>query len=198
MPNDEKHTAQLKLQAGSLEHKFTHRPKNPFCKVCQKTKMLVCQKTKMLALRARNRGGSSTIFSNKFGDHVAIDHIVTKDLRDFGIEGEKVAVVVKDVFTNFRYVYPSATKAGEEVYESLLHYFKVDDEVGIVYSDNAPELENATPKFRVRRNTSCPYVDESKAVVEREIRTVLEGILVLPGQDVAFGCATPRDGLESQ
>ena len=41
----------------------------------------------------------------------------------------------------------SATKAGEEVNESLLHYFKVDDEVGIVYSDNAPELENATSKF---------------------------------------------------
>ena len=46
---------------------------------------------------------------------------MTKDLRDFGIEGEKVALVVKDVFTSFRYVYPSSTKAGEEVYESLLH-----------------------------------------------------------------------------
>ena len=29
---------------------------------------------------------------------MTIDHIVTKDLRDFGIEGEKVALVVKDVF----------------------------------------------------------------------------------------------------
>ena len=129
----------------------------------------------MLAPHARKRGGSSTIFSKKFGDHVTIDHIVTKDLRDFGIEGEKVALVVKDVFTNFRYVYPSSTKAGEEVYESLLHYFKVDDEVGIVYSDNAPELESATSKFKVRHNTSRPYVDETKAVVEREIRTRLEG-----------------------
>ena len=44
----------------------------------------------MLAPHARKRGGSSTIFSKKFGDHVTIDHIVTKDLRDFGIEGEKV------------------------------------------------------------------------------------------------------------
>ena len=93
------------------------RPKNPFCKVCQKAKTL--------APHARKRWGSSTIFSKKFGDHVTIDHIVIKDLRDFGIECEKVALVIKDVFTNFRYVYPSSTKAGEEVYESLLHYFKL-------------------------------------------------------------------------
>ena len=49
VPSDEKRTAQLKLQAGSLEHKFTHRPKNPFCRVCQKAKML--------APHARKRGG---------------------------------------------------------------------------------------------------------------------------------------------
>ena len=70
VPSDEKRTAQLKLQAGSLEHKFTRRPKNAFCKVCQNAKML--------ALHARKRRGSSTIFSKKFGDHVTIDHIVTK------------------------------------------------------------------------------------------------------------------------
>ena len=37
------------------------------------------------------------------------------------------------------------------------------------------ELESATSKFTVRHNTSRPYVDQTKAVVEREIRTVLEG-----------------------
>ena len=166
-PKDEKRSAQLKLEAESIEHKFTHRPKNPYCKVCQKAKML--------APHARKRGGSSTIMAKKFGDHVTIDHIITRDLRDFGIEGEKVALVVKDVCTNFRYVYPSSTKDGEQVYENLLHYFQVDDDVGIIYSDNAPELEDATRKFKIRHNTSRPYADESKSVIEREIRTILEG-----------------------
>ena len=106
---------------------------------------------------------------------MTIDHIITRDLRDFGIEGEKVALVVKDVCTNFRYVYPSSTKDGEQVYENLLHYFQVDDDVGIIYSDNAPELEDATRKFKIRHNTSRPYADESKSVIEREIRTILEG-----------------------
>ena len=166
-PRDEKRSAQLKLEAESIEHKFTHRPKNPYCKVCQKAKML--------APHARKRGGSSTIMAKKFGDHVTIDHVITRDLRDFGIEGEKVALVVKDVCTNFRYVYPSSTKDGEQVYENLLHFFQVDDDVGIIYSDNAPELEDATRKFKIRHNTSRPYADESKSVVDREIRIILEG-----------------------
>ncbi|CAE7762117.1 unnamed protein product, partial [Symbiodinium sp. KB8] len=106
-PRDEKHSAQLKLEAESIEHKFTHRPKNPYCKVCQKAKML--------APHARKRGGSSTIMAKKFGDHVTIDHIITRDLRDFGIEGEK---------------------DGEQVYENLLHFLQVEDDVGIIYSDN--------------------------------------------------------------
>ena len=58
---------------------------------------------------------------------------------------------------------------------NLPEVFIIDDEVGIVCSDNAPELESATSKFTVRHNTSRPYVDQTKAVVEREIRTVLEG-----------------------
>ena len=104
-------------------------------------------------------------------------------------------------FTNFRYVYPASTKDGKQVYESLLHFFQVDDEVGIVYSDNAPELEDATQKFKVRHNTSRPYVDETKSVVEREIRTTLAGCKPFTGwtprQDVAFGCTTPCDGSQS-
>ena len=105
-------------------------------------------------------------------------------------------------------MYLSGKKAGEEVYDSLLYHFKVDENTfcrltkkkasfylkrikilrkrlqnrrlnasrpGIVYSDNAPELESATSKYKVRHNTSRPYVHESKSVVEREIRTILEG-----------------------
>ena len=61
----------------------------------------------MLAPHARKRGGASTIQSKAFGDHITIDHVVTRDLRDHGLDSEKVAVVVRDVFGKFRYVYPS-------------------------------------------------------------------------------------------
>ena len=131
----------LEAEALTPEHMFTHRPNNPYCKICQRAKML--------APRARKRSGSSTIQSKAFGVHITIDHVVTRDLRDRGLENEKVTFVVKDVFSKFRYVYPSPTKA--------------------------PELKDAVKRMKFRHNTSRAYVDENKAVIEREIRTVLEG-----------------------
>ncbi|CAE7575020.1 GIP [Symbiodinium pilosum] len=126
---------------------MTHRPKNPYCPVCQRAKMM--------APHARKLGGSSTIKSDKYGDHLTILGTV--------------------VLTTKRYVYPNATKEGEQCYENLLHFTGVDDEIGVIYSDNAPELEYAVKKLGVRHNTSREYSDENKAVIEREIRTVLEG-----------------------
>ena len=157
----------LKAEALTSEHMFTHRPKNPYCKICQRAKML--------APHARKRGGSSTIESKAFGDHITIDHVVTRDLRDHGLENEKVAFVVKDVLSKFRYVYPSPTKEADQCHEDLQHFLQVGDKVGVVYSDNAPELKDAVRRMKFRHNTSHAYVDENKAVIEREIRTVLEG-----------------------
>ena len=164
MPSSEE---RLRQEAASKQHQFTRRPKNPFCKVCQKAKMLAPQ--------ARKKGGSTTIHSKKFGDHITIDHIITKDHRDHGFEGEKVAFVVKDVYSKFRYVYPSETKSSEQCTSDLQHFLKVEDKVGIVYSDNAPELEAVVKQLGVRHNTSRAYVNENKAVIEREMRTILEG-----------------------
>ena len=117
----------------------------------------------------------SIIHPKKFGDRITIGHIITKDLRDHGFEGEKVAFVVKDVYSKFRYVYPSETKSSEQCTSDWQHLVKVEDKVGIVYSDNAPELETAVKQLGVRHNTSRAYVNENKAVIEREIRTILEG-----------------------
>ena len=157
----------LMAEAKSVQHLMTHRPKNPYCPVCQRAKMM--------APRARKLGGSSTIKSDKYGDHLTIDHIIARDLRDYGFDDQKVGFIVKDVCTKFRYVCPDATKEGEQCYENLLRFTGVDDEIGVIYSDNAPELEYAVKKLGVRRNTSREYSDENKAVIEREIRTVLEG-----------------------
>ena len=40
----------------------------------------------MMAPHARKLGGSSTIKSEKYGDHLTIDHIITRDLRDYGFD----------------------------------------------------------------------------------------------------------------
>ena len=63
----------------------------------------------MYAPQARKTGGSSTIYSKAFGDHITVDHIITADAKDYGFQEETVAHVVKDVYSKFRYVYPSKT-----------------------------------------------------------------------------------------
>ena len=157
----------LRAEAKTVQHMLSHRPKNPFCPVCQRAKMY--------APHARKRGGWSTVHSKSFGDHITIDHIITRDAKDYGFEGQTVAHVVKDVFTKFRYVYPSDNKSGEKCYEDLLHFLQVDDTVKVVYSDNANEFDYAVKLLQARHNTSREYVDQNKAVIEREIRTILEG-----------------------
>ena len=54
---------------------------------------------------------------------------------------------------------------------SLLRFLKVEDKLGIVYPDNAPELEAAVKQLGVRRNTSHERVNRNKAVIEREVKT---------------------------
>ena len=43
---------------------------------------------------ARKKGGSGpgTITSKKFGDHVTMDHIITPDWKDHGLDGDRVAL----------------------------------------------------------------------------------------------------------
>ena len=166
-PSRSRSEDELRKEALSPEHLFSHRPKNPFCPTCQKAKMLAPQSRKV--------GGSRTIESKAFGDHITCDHIILKDLTEFGFHDQKDGFVIKDVFTNFRYCYPSETKTAEQCHEDFLHFLRVKDEVGIVYSDNAPELIATMKKLGIRHNTSRQYVDKNKAVIEREIRTVLEG-----------------------
>jgi len=167
VPKAKKDEASLRAEAVSLEHRLTHRPKNPFCPICQRAKMYAPQ--------ARKSGGSTTIHSKAFGDHITVDHIITEDAKDYGFQEETLAHVVKDVYSKFRYIYPSRTKSGEQCYEDMLHFLGVDDEVKVIYSDNALEFDFAARQLRARHNTSRAYVNENKAVIEREIRTILEG-----------------------
>ena len=129
----------------------------------------------MYAPQARRKGGSSTIHSKAFGDHITFDHIITRDAKDYGFQDETVAHVVKDVYSKFRYAYPATNKSGEQCHEDMLHFLAVDDNVKVLYSGNALEFDYAAKQPRCRHKTSRAYVDENKAVIEREIRTILEG-----------------------
>ena len=63
--------AALREEARTLRHMMTHTPKNPFCETCKCAKMYKPTK--------RSKGESLTVESNKFGDHITGDHLVTRD-----------------------------------------------------------------------------------------------------------------------
>ena len=58
---------------------------------------------------------------------------------------------------------------------SFKQFLKVEDKIGTIYSDNSPELIAAASSLKARLVTSRAYVNENKSVIEREIRTILEG-----------------------
>ena len=82
---------------------------------------------------------------------------------------------VKDVYTQFRYFYPSARQDADSCVRAFQHFTKLDDHVGIFCSDNSGEIAAAVKSMGWRHVLSQPYVSQSSGVIERETRTILEG-----------------------
>ena len=122
----------LIAEAASAKHQFTHFPKNPFCRVCQRARMM--------APHARNKGGQKRIETEVFGDHIIGDHVIIKKNVEEGFRGEQVALVLKDLHTQYRFVYPSQSKDAQSSVDGLNHFIGPKDDVQVVYTDNSPEL----------------------------------------------------------
>ena len=157
----------LIAEAASAKHQFTHFPKNPFCRTCQRARMM--------APHARNKGGQKRIETEMFGDHIIGDHVIIKKNVEEGFRGEQVALVLKDLHTQYRFVYPSQSKDAQSSVDGLNHFIGPKDDVQVVYTDNSPELIRAIKDLGYRHQTSIEYVDSSKSFAEREVRQMLEG-----------------------
>ena len=157
----------LKEEARSLSHLMTHTPKNPYCDVCNKAKMYKPTR--------RSKGGSTTVECSVFGEHITGDHLITRTDEEEAIDGERVALVIKDVATNFKWIYPSARRTARDCVLAMKHFTSHVDEVGVFYSDNADELRVACEELKWRHVTSFDYVSKTNAVAERNLRTTLEG-----------------------
>ena len=158
-------TADLIVEAQSSKQ-FLHFPKNPFCRTCERARML--------APYARSKGGQARVDTTRFGDHIIADHVLIKANVEEGLKGEKVALVIKDIHTQFRYVYPSQSRFAEDGTFAINHFVNGKDEVEVIYTDNSRELKAAIKELGYRRQTSIEYVDSSKSFVEREICQMLE------------------------
>ena len=84
-------------------------------------------------------------------------------------------LVIKDVYTQYRCVYPSESKKADSIVKAFKHFLKTSDLVGIVYTDNAPEMLDAIEEIGYKHQASVEYQRSTKAVVEREVGAILEG-----------------------
>ena len=118
----------LEAEAKTSHHQFCHYP-NPFRKVCQKAPMM--------APTCPKKGRQKPSETKCFGDHIVADHTVVKANVEEGVKGETAALVMKDIHTQFRQVYPSQSKSGDCCVSAFNHFLAHKDEVGAVYTDNS-------------------------------------------------------------
>ena len=95
----------LKCEASSHHHLMTHKPKFPWCDVCRHATATRKQR------RKRNPGDAGHC---KFGDAVTADYIDMKSDVKRGIDGERQALIVKDLGSEFKMIYPTATRTTED------------------------------------------------------------------------------------
>ena len=101
---------QLKTEAKTLAHQLCHLPMNPYCPICNKAKMRKPP--------SRKAGGSRQVHVEKFGGHITAEFLVTRSYQEQGIDGDRIALVVKDIATDFIAVYPTARREHRRVCSS--------------------------------------------------------------------------------
>ena len=73
------------------------------------------------------------------------------------------------------HAYPSGWKSQDECYHALTHFVSNKDEIGSIYSDNAPEITGAIKDLGWRHEQSKAYIHQFNALAERAIRATTEG-----------------------
>ena len=122
-----------------------HIPKNPFCQGCLRAKLN--------AKRARRRYIKCE--ANAFGDIVSADHLIARDADGGGIDNDKVAILVKDHFSNWMMLYPTGGQSADEAAQSIGDFQGNKKKESIkLYTDSAPELIAAVSRFKLKHDTS--------------------------------------------
>jgi hypothetical protein len=156
----------LRLEAESMAHKLTHKPKNPYCKICDQAK------TKE---KSRIRGSFKRELS-AWGDVITADHLDSKRASMMGLSGEKEALVIKDVWSKLKHIVPVATKNAEDT-EMAIREFVGDRPVKLFYSDASGEIKKACKLLRLVHERSQPGVPQNNAIIERTNQDIVTGTI---------------------
>lgn len=83
-------------------------------------------------------------------------------------------MVIKDVLTDFRYVYPAGRRDASNAILAIKRFIDDLEKVGIFYSENAPEIVSAMKTMKKRHQSSRDYISTSNAIAERAVRSTLK------------------------
>merc|ERR1712237_174388 len=153
----------LGKEASHLSHLLTHMPANPHCEACIRAKMK----------QAQHRRGGYAREPARWGELLTCDHLVKqKGDLSLGITEATDALVVKDLFTQYVWVYPITARDKDETVRSLKDFAGMYG-IDRVYSDNSLELIAACKELRWPRERSQSGVPQTNGIIERTNGVVL-------------------------
>eukprot|EP00435_Cladocopium_sp_Y103_P049810 s1489_g15.t1 len=128
----------LKREAKSIEHKLTHKYKNPYCDSCVRAKMK----------HFKTRRGAYRRELKKFGDLITFDAVNTDKIHDDTLILEKEVLVVRDCFTGLIGAYPSTRMTSDDVVRAVKQFIGAR-KVREAYSDRAPQFDDAMFEMKI-------------------------------------------------
>jgi hypothetical protein len=120
----------------------THKPKLKSRATCQRAEALGVKPARENK-KARGRIPKSIgPVPENFGDQVALDHIIARNVRNLGFRRQTAALAMVDTATGFKWGKAQVQKTGAANLEALQRLQGPDakDKIKYVWSDAAPEI----------------------------------------------------------
>ena len=152
----------LKREANSLNHKLTHRYKNPYCDSCIRAKMK----------HFKTHRGAYKRELKKFGDLITFDAVDTSKVHDDVLVLEKEVLVVRDCFTGIIGAYPSDRMTKDDVVRAVKQFIGAK-KVRQAYSDHAPQFIEAMNEMKIPIDHSLPGRPQTNSIAERTNQFIL-------------------------
>ncbi|CAE6955300.1 GIP [Symbiodinium natans] len=161
----------------SVKHRLFHFPKNPFCDVCNRSKLL----SRRVRRKPRDEDSEPALLeASEFGEVIAADHIhVFKSPSDSNAPGrEYVVLCLRDRFTGLFAAYPATDRSTDSILTCLKRFVgrKVCSKPVSLVSDAADELKLAAETLGWLHMPSLPNRFPHNSQLEREIRSFQEGV----------------------
>ena len=103
------------------------------------------------------------------GELLTADHIDSKHVVQQGVNKEKEAFAIKDVYSGLFHMYACRSKTGGETSECIYH-FVGKRALGYLYSDNSGEIIAACEALGIHHEGSQTGVPHTNAIIDGRIR----------------------------